>query len=527
MRSTTLARLPELPARPPEVVGSLPAPFARSLVDHAAGSVAWWRDGWVASVTTYGGRDLAHTDGTRWTPVPAQGWARRPLPGDDGTSLACYLHAADADTGRVAVLGDGGWRTVRDDVEMTALTDFDGARTAVRGPDGSGSALDGSGRTVGVLDGALVCHDGSAPVWSVALPEGATVTLVRPSPSRERVLVVVRAGSQFRTTVLRTADGRSTGLAPLRETLQPVAAWLDEDRVVLVRETWPALEPVVWDVCTGRLETVWPSGTAATTRSLARSPHGEIVHATSAVDVPRRLFRLDDAPPPPPAHVRTVVLHHGDQLVPCVVLEPASRPRATCLVFPGGPHEPVWAEYAPLADVLVELGWRVVKVNVRSSGIREGRFRPHRLRYGVDDVADACHAAQALGVGPVVTLGMSYGGYIASSCAERVPGVVGAVVLAGFLSLSDIAGTRHDGVRRFTAAAFADRHDDHRTLTVPHFVAHGELDRRIPVDALERHARAGPVAVHVLSGEGHGIHTDAAARAVYPALLDWMERRIP
>ncbi|MDA2810918.1 alpha/beta fold hydrolase [Nocardiopsis sp. RSe5-2] len=534
---TTLHPAPEhhqgfarLPRRSGAVVEGLPRPFTEALIDHPPNSVAWWRGRWVVSATAWGGRDLAAAvPGGAWETVAAPpGWARRPMTGDSGDALSCLLHDPSEDGGEQIALGPDGWSTLRGGVELGTVADWNGADLAVHDPvHRHASALGPNGALLSVADGRLRGGTGAGR-WSVPLPPGCTVSLISCSPGRAHALVVVRNRSDFQTHVFRTADGTSAGPHSLREVLQPVAAWIDEHRAVLVRERWPRLEPVVWNWATGECEPVWEAGALGTVRSLAASPDGDVAYAASTPWVPRNLFPLDAPAPgadPERAQVRTEVVDNAGQPVPCVVHDPPTAPRATCLVFPGGPHEPVWSEYAPLVDVLSAAGWRVVKVNVRSSGLREARFRPRSaFRYGVDDVADACAAARALAAGPVVSLGMSYGGSIASACAGTLPEAVGAVVLAGFVSPCDVADSRYGPVREFAAFAFGERLGDRpRRLGTPHFIAHGEKDDRIPVASLEHYRHHDGADLLRLPGEGHGIHTDSAARAVYPAMLHWME----
>ena len=527
----TAEELGRLPRRGGAVVDGLPRPFAESLIDYPPRSVAWWRDRWLVSATAWGGRDLASLahDGT-WERVAAPpGWARQPMTGDDSAVLSCVLQDPSEDNGSLITLRDGTWHTVRERVEPGTVTDWDGEHAAVRDAHHA-SALGPGGHPLFVSEGRL--HGGPpGEPWSLPLPAGGTVTLISCSPSREHALVVVRSRSSYQAHVFRTRDGVGAGPRSCREILQPVAAWLDDHRVVLVRERWPSLEPFVWDWSRGAAEPVWESGAMGTVRSVAASPRGEAVFAASTTEAPRGLYRLDTPGfglSAGDAGVRAEVVANGDQPVPCLVHDPPTRPRATCVVFPGGPHEPVWSEYAPLVEVLTAAGWRVVKVNVRSSGLREPRFRPRSaFSYGVDDVGDACAAAERLAVGPVVTFGMSYGGYVASSCAELVPNAVGAVVLAGFVSPRDVADSGFAGVRAFTEFAFGDRvREAPRELGIPHFIAHGELDDRIPVAALEQYRGNEGVSLLPLPGEGHGIHTDSAARAVYPHMLDWMEEAV-
>lgn len=521
---------PPLPRRDRAVTGELPAPFAESLIDYLPSSVAWWRDRWVIATNAWGGRSLASFEpGSGWHRLNTPpGWARRPMTAH-GAELGCVVHDPAADYGRFDTLRNGRWTTLRADLETSAVVDFDGSQVAVRDLAGHAAALGPRQETISVRGSTLVGGVG-AEAWEIPLPYGCTVTLLSCSPSREQVLAVLRSGSRYQAHVFRTRDGSSASASSCHDVLQPSAAWIDEDTVVLVRERWPSLEPFRWDVRHGTSHDVWARGAVGTVRSLARSSSGLIACAGSTYDTPRRLFLLDDpgfGQAAPAGSAYTVVVDNEGQPVPCVVHEPRTAPKATCLIFPGGPHEPVWAEFSSLPESLAALGWRVVKVNVRSSGLREAAYRPHApYVYGVDDVSDACRVWDALASGPVVTLGMSYGAYMASSAAELRNGA-GAVILAGFVSPCDIRDSDHNGVREFGAYAFGSRLTGaRRRLTVPHFFSHGRHDRRIPLDAVHAYLDDPQVTYLPLPDEGHGIHTDDAARAVYPPVLAWMEEMV-
>lgn len=519
--------LPPLPDRNGSVVAGLPASFSASSIDYIPGSVAWWKGRWIASTNAWGGRKLATADAKLgWQALPApEGWTRRPMVSDDGTSLACMVHEPAADYAALHVLSCGQWTSRRERIDPASIGDWDGIRTALRHGQ-QDAAIDALGRIISVRSSALVCGT-SDDSWSLPLPPKSTAILVSASPSRELVLVILRASSSYHAHVFQTSDGRSAGRFSCHEVLHPLAAWVDERRVILVREAWPSLEPVAWDWASGASDPVWPAGTVGTVRSLARAETGAVACAVSSFDSARSLASID-TPPAPGTSARPVVVHNDDQLVPCLVHDPQGPIRATCLVFPGGPHEPVWAEHAPVADALTASGWRVVRVNTRSSGLRESRFRPNSAyRYGVDDVADACAAWDQLAVGPVVTLGMSYGAYVASLAADRrATSAAGVVVLAGFVSPRDLARSEHAGVREFASAAFGSAmNGPARRLTVPHFFGHGALDRRIPLGDLRPYCGSQTTFV-VLPDEGHGIHSDSAAVAVYPQMFRWMEERV-
>ena len=520
---------PTLPDRDAEVVGGLPEPFARSMVDYLPGSVTWWDDGWLASTTAWGGKRLTRFADGEWRMFSdEERWSRRPTRSDDGTGLAAVLQAPDEDGGRFSRLDpsrlDGTWTAIDEVDDPLDITDWNGRTTARRTPTGHGAALGPRGDLIHVVDGKLVCGPAGDPRWQVPLPAGATVLLVSASPHRSWVLVVVRSGSRYQGHVFSTADGRGVSRGSLTEVVQPVVTWLDEENIVLTRERWPSLEPVVWSWRTGEVTPLWPTGTIGVARSLATGPHGGAVAAVESPSSARNIRSLDD-PPSNDGNVRAEVIGGRDvQRFACLVHEPAGQPRGTCLMFPGGPHEPIFGGFAPMADALTATGWRVVRVNTRSSGLREGAYRPVApVDYGVDDLADAHRALARFATGPVVVLGMSYGGYLGSLLAESSDAVRGAVVLAGFVSPCDIARSEHHGVRAFAREAFSERMGQApRTLSTPHFLAHGARDRRIPVDELRRYDTPGGRFL-AIETEGHGIHSDVAARTTYPPMFDWIE----
>jgi len=220
--------------------------------------------------------------------------------------------------------------------------------------------------------------------------------------------------------------------------------------------------------------------------------------------------------------VRTAVVTRDGQQMPCLVYEPAAALRGTVCYFPGGPHEPMWAEHSAFSQAMNDDGWRVVRVNVRSSGLREQRFRPAGpMRYGIDDVRDALAVIDELGEGPVVTMGMSYGGYIAALAGQESDRCRGIVVLSGFLSRRDLDRSRHRDVRRFAREAFAEVPPEPKEFTKPVFVAHGAADARVPLDAVLAHRTPGFTVVE-LAETGHAILSDHDARRTYPSLLTWL-----
>jgi len=123
---------------------------------------------------------------------------------------------------------------------------------------------------------------------------------------------------------------------------------------------------------------------------------------------------------------------HPDQF--CELL---GEPGATAVLLHGG----FWrARYRldlmrPMADDLVSRGWATWNVEYRRVGAGGGY--PETL----EDVAEACRAAAALGLGPLIAVGHSAGGHLALWLAAE--GLVsGALALAGVSCLAEASAAR-------------------------------------------------------------------------------------
>jgi pimeloyl-ACP methyl ester carboxylesterase len=535
---TERAAIPVLPTRLPGVLGDLPTPFGASQIDGLPGSVCWFNGSWLVSTDAWEDRRLGLLDQRSgiWQEDDAPaGWIRQPIVADDGT-LAVLVHERNADCGHVYVRRAGHWDGIAQGVGIGAVTDWDGLRLAQRDDDGQATALTRTGHLIRVEQG-----DGPPRIViggtraAIGLPRGATVTHLAPAPDRELMAAVVRRGSAHQTQVFCLRTGRALARTSFREPVHSRPMWLDADRIVLLVERWPSLVPVVWDWRHDEREYPWPRRLMGTVRSVGVAPDGTCAAAVSTPEVARRLCSLDDldavAVRGADREIRPVVVTTTDgQRLPCLVFEPSSTPRGTVLYFPGGPHEPMWAEHSAFSLAMNDEGWRVVRVNVRSSGLREEGFRPVRpVRYGVDDVQDAVAVIEALGAGPVVTMGMSYGGYIAAMAGQQSDRCRATVVLSGFLSPRDLDRSEHPDVLRFVREAFVTAPRAPAALTKPVFVAHGSADPRVPIDAVRAHmsrARAGSTIVE-LAGVGHAILSDHDARLTYPTLLAWLRTMAP
>ena len=103
---------------------------------------------------------------------------------------------------------------------------------------------------------------------------------------------------------------------------------------------------------------------------------------------------------------------------------------------PGGDHSGFKPAMSPLADAM-----QLVYFDHRGNG-RSARGDP--TRYHLDEnVADMEALRQYLGLGPVVSIGTSYGGMVAMAHAARYPGAVSKLILivtaahAGFVSAAE------------------------------------------------------------------------------------------
>jgi alpha/beta superfamily hydrolase len=136
-----------------------------------------------------------------------------------------------------------------------------------------------------------------------------------------------------------------------------------------------------------------------------------------------------------------------------------------------------------LARAFVSLGYRCVRFNFRGIGASEGSWDEGRGE--VDDALAVVQAAHDAGQ-PLVLAGFSFGGYVASQAAARLPETARPerLVLVG------------PAVRNFAMAPVPED-----TLVI-----HGELDDVVPLAAVFDWARPASLPVTVLPGAGHFFH---------------------
>ncbi len=136
-----------------------------------------------------------------------------------------------------------------------------------------------------------------------------------------------------------------------------------------------------------------------------------------------------------------------------------------------------------LARAFVSLGYRCLRFNFRGIGASEGAWDEGRGE--VDDALAMVQAQRAPGEALVIA-GFSFGGYVASQAAARLPADQRAerVVLVG------------PAVRNFQMAPVPED-----TLVI-----HGEVDDVVPLSAVFDWARPYSLPVTVLPGAGHFFH---------------------
>lgn len=136
-----------------------------------------------------------------------------------------------------------------------------------------------------------------------------------------------------------------------------------------------------------------------------------------------------------------------------------------------------------LARAFVSLGYRCLRFNFRGIGASEGRWDEGRGE--VDDALAVVQAELAAGQ-PLVLAGFSFGAYVASQAAARLPEGTKAerLVLVGPAALN------------FALAAVPED-----TLVI-----HGEMDDVVPLAAVFDWARPASLPVTVLPGAGHFFH---------------------
>ena len=136
-----------------------------------------------------------------------------------------------------------------------------------------------------------------------------------------------------------------------------------------------------------------------------------------------------------------------------------------------------------LARAFVGLGYTAVRFNFRGIGLSQGTWDNGR---GEVDDASAVIEAHRLPGQAVVVGGFSFGGYVASMAAARLPAERAAERLVLIAP----------SVAHFTLAA----------VPADTLVVHGEIDDVVPLSACFDWARPQSLPITVLPGAGHFFH---------------------
>lgn len=136
-----------------------------------------------------------------------------------------------------------------------------------------------------------------------------------------------------------------------------------------------------------------------------------------------------------------------------------------------------------LARAFVQLGYATVRFNFRGTGASQGSWDEGR---GEIDDALAVVAALHVAGQPLVLAGFSFGGYVASQAAYRLPA--------------------SERAERLVLVAPAVRNFEVPAVSADTLVIHGETDDVVPLQAVFDWARPQSLPVTVLPGAGHFFH---------------------
>jgi alpha/beta superfamily hydrolase len=172
--------------------------------------------------------------------------------------------------------------------------------------------------------------------------------------------------------------------------------------------------------------------------------------------------------------------------IECALDEPAGTPVGVAVIC--HPH-PVYGGtldnkvVQTLARAFVQLGWRSVRFNFRGIGQSAGTWDEGEGE--IDDALAVIDARRELGL-PLVLAGFSFGGYVASQAAARLPAP--------------------EKPSRMVLVAPATSRFDVATVPEDTLVVHGEADETVPLQATLDWARPQQLPVVVIPGVGHFFH---------------------
>jgi alpha/beta superfamily hydrolase len=173
-----------------------------------------------------------------------------------------------------------------------------------------------------------------------------------------------------------------------------------------------------------------------------------------------------------------------------LVEQPAETPRGLALIAHPHPQYGGTADnkvVQTLAKTFVELGYIALRPNFRGIGGSEGDY-DKGIGETDDLVAVAAQARERFGDLPIVLAGFSFGGYVQTRVAERVPPerMVLVAPATGYLS--------------------GERDYDTHTVPADTLVIHGEKDETVPLAHVMDWARPQQLPIVVVPGAEHFFH---------------------
>jgi alpha/beta superfamily hydrolase len=176
--------------------------------------------------------------------------------------------------------------------------------------------------------------------------------------------------------------------------------------------------------------------------------------------------------------------------IECAIDLPATPPIGTAVVCHPHPQHGGTMDnkvVQTVARAVLQLGWRSVRFNFRGIGASQGGWDD-----GVGEIDDAMAVidAQRDASAPLLLAGFSFGGYVASQAAHRLP----------------------EGEKAVQLVLVGPSTEKQAMATVPPdtIVVHGEVDDVVPLSATLAWARPQSLPVIVLPGVGHFFHGQLA-----------------
>ena len=176
--------------------------------------------------------------------------------------------------------------------------------------------------------------------------------------------------------------------------------------------------------------------------------------------------------------------------IECAIDLPAAPPVGTAVICHPHPQHGGTMDnkvVQTLARAVLQLGWRSVRFNFRGIGASQGGWDD-----GVGEIEDAMAviAAQRDSAAPLLLAGFSFGGYVASQAALRLP----------------------DDAKAAQLVLVGPSTEKQAMPAVPPetVVVHGEVDDVVPLSATLAWARPQSLPVIVLPGVGHFFHGQLA-----------------